>query len=85
VLSAASKENEMTSEVLFEKDRGIAWITLNRPAVKNALNTDMCSRLATIVAELREDASTRVVVLRGNGPDFTAGADLKGSTSTAAR
>jgi 2-(1,2-epoxy-1,2-dihydrophenyl)acetyl-CoA isomerase len=68
----------VTDEVLFERRDGVAWITLNRPAVKNALTTAMCEDLAAIIAGLRRDDATRVVVLRGNGPDFTAGADLKG-------
>lgn len=67
----------MTGEVLFERRDGIAWITLNRPAARNALTRDMCTELAAMIAELRADRGTRVVVLRGNGSDFTIGADLK--------
>jgi 2-(1,2-epoxy-1,2-dihydrophenyl)acetyl-CoA isomerase len=67
----------MAGEVLFDRQDGVAWITLNRPAVKNALTKAMCAELASIIARLREDRETRVVVLRGNGADFTAGADLK--------
>ena len=67
----------MSSEVIFERRDGVASITLDRPAARNALTQAMCVDLASIVADLRKDEATRVVVLRGNGADFTVGADLK--------
>lgn len=67
----------MSNEVLCDKQNGVAWITLNRPAARNALTMAMCSELAALVAALHDDHDTRVVVLRGNGSDFTVGADLK--------
>jgi 2-(1,2-epoxy-1,2-dihydrophenyl)acetyl-CoA isomerase len=67
----------MADEILFDRHDGVAWITLNRPAVKNAITKAMCAELASIVVRLREDTDTRVIVFRGNGADFTAGADLK--------
>jgi methylglutaconyl-CoA hydratase len=57
--------------------RGVATVTLNRPRVNNAYNGDMIASLLTIFGELAADNSVRVVVLRGNGPHFQAGADLK--------
>jgi 2-(1,2-epoxy-1,2-dihydrophenyl)acetyl-CoA isomerase len=67
----------MADEILFDRQDGVAWITLNRPSVKNAITKAMCAELASIVARLREDVETRVIVFRGVGPDFMAGADLK--------
>jgi 2-(1,2-epoxy-1,2-dihydrophenyl)acetyl-CoA isomerase len=67
----------MSQDLLFEVESGVAWITLNRPAARNAVTVAMCADLANIVAGLREDASTHVVVVRANGADFTVGADLK--------
>ena len=67
----------MSHEVLFERRDGVAWIAINRPALRNALTRGMCADLAAIISELRGDGTTRVVVLRGNGSDFTVGADLK--------
>ena len=75
----------MDGDVLFERQDGVAWITINRPSVKNALTAAMCADLAAIVTELRGDDSSRVVVVRGNGPDFTAGADLKDLSSVSSR
>lgn len=49
--------------------------TLNRPHARNALNTPLVSALAAAV-DAAEHADVQVVVLRGNGPAFCAGADL---------
>jgi enoyl-CoA hydratase len=54
---------------------GVACIVLNRPEVRNALNLDMCDALLRITREIPEDV--RVVFVRGNGPAFCAGADVK--------
>ena len=64
--------------VLLEKKEGIAWITINRPQALNALNSATISELITIVAELENDAATKVAILRGAGDKaFVAGADIK--------
>jgi methylglutaconyl-CoA hydratase len=57
--------------------RGIATVTLNRPAVGNAYNADLVQGLLDCCAALAIDPQVRVVVIRGNGPHFQAGADLK--------
>jgi methylglutaconyl-CoA hydratase len=51
-------------------------ITLDRGAKRNALSTAMIGRIAEALAEAELNAAVRVVVLRGEGPDFCAGADL---------
>ncbi len=56
-------------------DGGIATITLDRPEARNALNEPMCEELLHAAASVREQA--RVVFIRGAGPAFCAGADLK--------
>ena len=56
--------------------RGIATLTLNRPAVNNAYNREMIAALADGLAALREEAGVRLVILRGAGKYFQAGADL---------
>jgi len=62
--------------VLTSVDSGIFSVILNRPAKRNALNAEMveCLHQALEQADLRSDV--RVVVLRGAGKDFCAGADL---------
>ncbi len=63
---------EITSEI----KNGVAWITLNRPGKRNALNDRLIGDLKTAMNEAEADAEVRVVVLRGAGKDFCAGADL---------
>lgn len=64
--------------VLTEVDgRGVATVTLNRPDVNNAYNDQMIAGLHAAMDALGSQPSVRVVVLRGNGKHFQAGADLK--------
>ncbi len=56
--------------------RGVATLTLNRPERNNAYNEEMLRALRVAVHELQIDASVRVVVVRGSGKHFQAGADL---------
>ena len=55
---------------------GVATIALNRPEVRNALNLEMCEALLALTRKITED-DARVVFIRGNGPVFCGGADLK--------
>lgn len=63
--------------VLYEVVEGVASITLNRPAARNALNSAMCQGLLQATQSAGADASVRLVLIRANGPVFCAGADLK--------
>lgn len=56
---------------------GITEIVLNRPEKRNALNIEMLMGLCQILEEVKNDPSQRVVILRGDGPVFCAGLDLK--------
>src|SRR5499433_4610789 len=63
--------------VLYEKRDGIALVTMNRPEVRNAINTEMLCRLADAWQDVNDDESVRVAVLTGAGDKaFCAGADL---------
>ena len=55
---------------------GVATIALNRPEVRNALNLEMCDALLAVTRRIIEE-DARVVFVRGNGPVFCGGADLK--------
>jgi methylglutaconyl-CoA hydratase len=57
-------------------DRGVATVTLNRPEVHNAYDERLIDELARSLHGLSEDRRVRIVVLRGNGKHFQAGADL---------
>jgi enoyl-CoA hydratase/carnithine racemase len=63
--------------VLYEKKGAIAYVTLNRPKVLNALNTPTWADLAAAFHEARDDADVRGVILTGAGDRaFIAGADI---------
>jgi enoyl-CoA hydratase len=69
----------MSSEpaLLYEKRDGIAVLTMNRPAVRNALNAEMLCRLGDAWQDVQDDPAVRVAILTGAGEDaFCAGADL---------
>lgn len=69
----------MTSDpVLYEKrEGGIAWVTLNRPRVLNAINMRMRDDLWEIMHAIRDDPDVRAVVFAGAGEKaFSAGADI---------
>ncbi len=72
--------------VLWEIDhRGVATVTLNRPAVNNAYNGDLLQGLHDAMDALGRESGLRVVVLRGNGKHFQAGADLAWINGVAAQ
>src|SRR6476619_756794 len=65
------------SNILLEKKNSIAYVTVNRPKVLNALNMATMEELRAAFREIRNDASMRVVILTGAGEKaFIAGADI---------
>ena len=64
--------------LLFDKDGdGVAWLTLNRPRVLNAMNMAMRDELWSAMLAVRDDPEIRVAVFRGAGERaFSAGADI---------
>ena len=58
-------------------DSGVCYLTLNRPEVRNAMSLAMVLELRQALLAAEGDGRTRVVVLRGAGGHFCAGADLK--------
>ena len=67
----------MSDEVLCEITDGVAVITINRPAARNALNGVVRRRLPELVTELEADDAVYVMILTGADPAFSAGVDLK--------
>src|SRR4029450_7850720 len=64
--------------VLWELDqRGVATVTLNRPEVNNAYDAGLIHGVLAAVDKPGNKPPLRVVVLKGNGKHFQAGADLK--------
>jgi methylglutaconyl-CoA hydratase len=66
---------------LFVADGGVATITLNRPANRNALSEEMVASISASLQRAIEDSDVRVLVLTGVGTVFCAGADLKERTT----
>ncbi|MEK7248630.1 MAG: enoyl-CoA hydratase/isomerase family protein [Chloroflexota bacterium] len=68
----------MPDHILYEKaGSGIAWVTLNRPEVLNAINMQMRDELWDMLHAVRDDPEVRCVIFRGAGDEaFSAGADI---------
>jgi enoyl-CoA hydratase len=63
--------------LLVERDGAVATVTVNRPKVLNALNTQTLDELRRVLLALRYDDSVRVVIITGAGEkSFVAGADI---------
>src|SRR5580765_2506573 len=63
--------------ILIERDGATAIITINRPKVLNALNTQTLDELRRAILDLKRDEGVRVVILTGAGEKaFVAGADI---------
>jgi feruloyl-CoA hydratase/lyase len=63
--------------VLVEFDSGIAWVTMNRPHKKNAINVALAREMVKVVDALETDDRCGLMVLTGAGDSFSAGMDLK--------
>lgn len=69
--------SESEPDILSEIRDGCAWITLNRPAKRNALSEPLMELLSQKLWDADEDNRVRCVVLRAAGPDFSSGYDLQ--------
>jgi enoyl-CoA hydratase len=82
LLAAPAVEGTRSSElklenVLYEKKGAIAYLTINRPHVLNALNSATWADLRTAFEHARDDVTVRGVILTGTGDKaFVAGADI---------
>jgi len=66
----------MSENLTVEKRNRVAFVTLNRPEVRNAFDDVLISNLTKAFLELEKDETVRAVVLAGAGSAFCAGADL---------
>ncbi len=67
----------MEKTVLFEKENGIAVITLNRPERRNALNQDLLANLYNCIDDAAADSNIKAAIITGAGTAFCSGLDLK--------
>jgi enoyl-CoA hydratase/carnithine racemase len=76
--AALAAPSSTDAPVLLRHDAdGVATLTLNRPQARNALSMALMNALQDALDAIREDPGVRVVILRGAGPAFCAGHDLK--------
>jgi len=64
--------------IQYTLENDVAWITMNRPEQRNAVNPEMRDELISILTAARTDAGIRALVLTGAGKGFCTGADLSG-------
>ncbi|HXK62396.1 MAG TPA: enoyl-CoA hydratase-related protein [Acidobacteriota bacterium] len=69
----------MNSRLIVRENESdaIAWISLNRPEKRNALNMEAFQELCRTIEEIERQPGTRVLILKGMGPVFCSGLDLK--------
>ncbi|MGY1899889.1 p-hydroxycinnamoyl CoA hydratase/lyase [Nocardia gipuzkoensis] len=63
--------------VTVDFDEGIAWVSLNRPRKRNAMNPALNDEMVRVLDQLESDDRCQVLVLTGAGEAFSAGMDLK--------
>ncbi|HSB65940.1 MAG TPA: p-hydroxycinnamoyl CoA hydratase/lyase [Anaerolineales bacterium] len=63
--------------VRLEYEKGVAWVTLNRPEKRNALSPALSLRMLEILDEVEAEDHCGVMVLTGEGTAFSAGMDIK--------
>ena len=66
----------MTEEIRTERRGRALWISVDRPAARNAMTFAMYDRIAAVCREANADASVKAVVLTGAGDAFVAGTDI---------
>jgi 2-(1,2-epoxy-1,2-dihydrophenyl)acetyl-CoA isomerase len=64
--------------LLYTLDNDVAWVTMNRPEQRNAMNAEMRDELIDVLGDARTNADIRCLVLTGSGKGFCTGADLSG-------
>ena len=72
-----SRSNRNGEPVGYELIDGVAVLTLNNPEKRNALSTEVLSRLKELLGSIEADREVRVVVLRAGRPVFSSGHDLR--------
>jgi enoyl-CoA hydratase len=65
--------------IIYEKEKGIATIKLNRPKVLNAMNKQLWLDFQVALNDVRQDPEIKVLIITGEGRAFSTGADLKES------
>ena len=75
-MNMSEKHSGQKDLVTYHRDGKVAFITLNRPEKRNAMNEKLWKSLGDAVGMAEEDGEARVIILRGEGKSFSAGLDL---------
>lgn len=78
-------DRPLDEQVQHRIDDGVAWITLNRPEVGNALTPDQRERVIALLGQASGDLAVRAVVLTATGKAFCTGADLRAPRAAVVR
>src|SRR5438128_1353778 len=65
-----------TQELVVSRDGAVATLWLNRPEKRNAVTFEMWQGIADLCGQLAADDTVRVLIVRGTGDHFCAGADI---------
>jgi len=65
--------------ITFDRRGSVAWVTLNRPEVRNALKPEMREELIDAIGVVGADLDLRCLVITGAGEGFCSGADISGA------
>ena len=65
--------------LLYKLENNVAWVTMNRPEQRNAVNAEMREELVGVLTDARTNPDVRALVLTATGKGFCTGADLSGS------
>jgi feruloyl-CoA hydratase/lyase len=76
-VAAKGKKLGNWQNVLVEIEDGIAWVTLNRPEKRNAMNPPLNNDMVQVLDAVELETSAGVLVLTGAGDSFSAGMDLR--------
>ena len=68
----------------FTIENGVAWLAMNRPEMKNALNAEMREEMFQALTEVSSNDQVRCLVVTGKGSGFCSGADLSGGRGAGA-
>ncbi len=65
------------NQLIYEEKENVAWITLNRPQVMNALSMRLSDELVLAIEEVRKSTKLKFLVIKGAGGNFCVGDDIK--------
>jgi enoyl-CoA hydratase/carnithine racemase len=69
--------SSIESPLIIRSEPPLAWLIINRPEARNALNTDLWRHLAAEARRISQDADIRAIIIRGSGDEaFISGADV---------